>query len=120
MTLRFVHWTPGSGTAALAAAREGLQYMAVVSPAAPDLHRTLLRDAVAVQICLELSVGTRDGFRAPRFLSRQQSLGGETPPPTADAMVPAQPETTQVAGTTQVPETTEVAQASSESSSDSE
>lgn len=75
--LRFVHWTPGARCAALAACRDQAPYLAVVGGAAPDLERKLIRDTVALTIVVELSNGQRDGFSAPRFLSRAQSLGGD-------------------------------------------
>lgn len=39
------------------------------------------RRGVALQMVIELSLGIREGFQvgAPRFLSRAQSLGGDTP-----------------------------------------
>lgn len=68
-----VDFFPGSGTLALAACRQGHNY---VGFACSQTQKSICRQHILLAIVLELILNKRDGFTSGRFLSKERSLGG--------------------------------------------
>jgi hypothetical protein len=79
---RLVDFFVGSGVGAVAACREGHKYVGVAHNL---IHKNVVRDAVLLQIAMDLILNKRDGFHLARFLSRERSLSGQDGTPPAQA-----------------------------------
>lgn len=68
-----VDFTPGSGTAAVAAARECVKYLGFVHV---EAQKAVINETLSACIVKDVLLNRNDGFLTRRFLTRASSLGG--------------------------------------------